>query len=42
MLRGLHEFAQLVLTHAPADAIDRETLAVLEATAAGNPPPVLG
>jgi hypothetical protein len=42
MLIGLPEFARLLLAHAPADAIPPETLLVLEATAAGNPPPVWG
>lgn len=37
MLRGLPEFARLVPTHAPADAIDRETLAVLAATGRRQP-----
>lgn len=40
MLVGLPEFARLVLAHAPRDAIDEETLPILEATARGNPPPV--
>lgn len=40
MLVGLPEFARLVLAHAPPGVIDRETLPILEATAAGHPPPV--
>ncbi|MCL4800807.1 MAG: hypothetical protein KJ025_14535 [Burkholderiales bacterium] len=42
MLVGLPEFARLLLAHAPAGVIDREALPVLEATAAGHPPPVWG
>ena len=42
MLVGLPEFARLVLAHAPPGVIDRETLPVLEATAAGRPPSVWG
>jgi hypothetical protein len=42
MLVGLPEFARLLLTHAPGDAISPDTLPVLEATAAGHPPPVWG
>jgi hypothetical protein len=40
MLMGLPEFARLLLQHAPKDAIDAETLNVLQETAAGNPPSV--
>ena len=40
MCMGLPEFARLVLAHAPADAIEPETRAILEATAAGHPPAV--
>lgn len=40
MLIGLPEFARLLLANAPAQAIDAETLAILEATAGGNPPSV--
>lgn len=39
-LLGLPEFAQLLLAHAPPQAIDPATLTVLQATAAGRPPPV--
>jgi len=42
MLVGLPEFARLVLAHVPPEAIEPETLPILEATAAGNPPPVWG
>lgn len=42
MLIGLPEFARLLLAHAPAGAIAPEASSVLEATAAGNPPPVWG
>jgi hypothetical protein len=40
MLVGLPEFARLVLAHAPPGAIDGNTLPVLQATAAGQPPSV--
>lgn len=40
MLMGLPEFAHLLLRHAPAESIDEETVAILRATAAGNPPAV--
>lgn len=40
MLVGLPEFARLLLAHAPSYAIDAETRSMLEATAAGTPPPV--
>jgi hypothetical protein len=40
MLMGLPQFASLVLSHVQASAIDEPTRAVLEATAAGNPPNV--
>ena len=42
MLSGLPEFARTALAHVPQTAIDEETLAVLEATAAGNPPTIWG
>ena len=42
MLVGLPEFARLVLAHAPPGAIDGNTLPVLQATAAGQPPSVWG
>jgi hypothetical protein len=42
MLMGLPEFASLVLSHVPATVIDEPTRAVLEATAAGNPPNLWG
>jgi hypothetical protein len=38
MLMGLPEFARQVLEHAPEGAIEAETLAILQATAEGNPP----
>jgi hypothetical protein len=40
MLVGLPELAGLLLVHAPPQAIDAETLAILEATAGGHPPSV--
>jgi hypothetical protein len=40
MLTGLPEFARLLLANAPAEAIDAETLKLLRATAAGDPPSV--
>lgn len=40
MLTGLPEFARLLLANAPTQAIDAETLKLLRATAAGNPPSV--
>jgi hypothetical protein len=40
MLRGLPEFARLLLARTPPHAIDAETLSILQATADGNPPPV--
>jgi hypothetical protein len=40
MLTGLPEFARLLLENAPTQAIDAETLELLRATAAGNPPSV--
>ncbi len=40
MLRGLPEFARLLLHNAPAGAIEAQTLDVLRTTAAGNPPSV--
>jgi hypothetical protein len=42
MLMGLPDFARLLLTHAPGQAIDRETLPVLQATAEGHPPSIWG
>ncbi len=39
MLVGLPEFAGLVLAHAPPHAIDSQSRELLEATAAGYPPP---
>lgn len=40
MLTGLPEFAAQALQHVPPHAMDAPTRAVLERTAAGNPPPV--
>ena len=40
MLIGLPEFARLLLAHAPKQAIEPETLPVLQATADGHPPSV--
>jgi hypothetical protein len=42
MLIGLPVFAQLLLVHAPPEAIESKTLAVLQMTAEGNPPSVWG
>jgi hypothetical protein len=42
MLIGLPQFADLLLAYTPHEAIERETLPILEATAAGNRPPVWG
>ena len=42
MLIGLPEFARLLLGHAPPGVIDRDTLPILESTAAGKPPSVWG
>ena len=42
MLVGLPEFARVVLARVPAHAIDETARPVLEATAAGEPPPVWG
>jgi hypothetical protein len=42
MLTGLPAFARAVLLHVPPGTIDAETLAVLQATADGNPPKVWG
>jgi hypothetical protein len=42
MLMGLPTFAQLLLAHTPAEAINRHTLPVLQKTAEGNPPSVWG
>jgi hypothetical protein len=40
MLKGLPEFARLLLEHAPQATADAETLEVLRNTAAGHPPSV--
>ena len=40
MLMGLPEFAQMLLAHAPREAIAPDALLVLQATAEGNPPSV--
>jgi hypothetical protein len=40
MLMGLPEFAQALLAHVPASAIDGPARPILEATAAGSPPSV--
>jgi hypothetical protein len=40
MLMGLPEFARLLLTHAPKEAIDEEALRVLQATANDQMPSV--
>jgi hypothetical protein len=40
MLRGLPEFATLLLAHAPPEAIAPESLPVLQETAAGRPPSI--
>ena len=40
MMRGLPAFATQVLAHAPDAVADPFTLGMLEATAAGAPPPV--
>ena len=40
MLMGLPEFAHLLLAEAPEDAIDSDTLRILQATAEGKPPSV--
>jgi hypothetical protein len=42
MLMGLPTFAQLLLTHAPPQSIEKNTLPVLQTTAEGNPPSVWG
>jgi small-conductance mechanosensitive channel len=42
MLMGLPVFAQLLLVHAPPEAIDSKTVSVLQMTAEGNPPSVWG
>ena len=42
MLMGLPTFAQLLLAHAPLQSIEKNTLAVLQTTAEGNPPSVWG
>lgn len=38
LLLGLPEFAHLVLVHVPTEAIEPDTIAVLQATAEGQPP----
>jgi hypothetical protein len=38
MLVGLPEFAQAVLSNVSTEAIDSNTLSILEATASGFPP----
>ena len=40
MLMGLPVFAQLLLSRAPREAIEKNTLSILQATAEGNPPSV--
>ena len=40
MLMGLPEFARLLLTHAPRQAIEEDSIGILEATANGNPPSI--
>ena len=40
MLIGLPEFAQMLLRNSPRSAIDSRALLLLEATAAGRPPPI--
>lgn len=40
MLMGLPEFARLLLAHAPREALEPETLRVLQETAEGRPPSV--
>lgn len=40
ILMGLPDFAHMVLRLAPRSAIDPKTLTILEATAAGRPPPL--
>ena len=40
MLIGPPEFARLLLSHAPPDAIEAETRLILQARADGNPPSV--
>jgi hypothetical protein len=40
MMARLPEFAQLLLAKAPREAIDGRSLALLEASAAGRPPPI--
>jgi hypothetical protein len=42
MLMGLPVFAQLLLVHAPPEAIEGDTLPVLRMTGEGNPPSVWG
>lgn len=42
MLRGLPEFARLLMRHAPPEVIEPETLSVLRETAVGRPPSVWG
>jgi hypothetical protein len=40
MLMGLPAFAQLLLAHAPREAIEKDVLPLLQSTAEGNPPSV--
>jgi Bacterial PH domain len=40
MLMGLPVFAQLLLAHAPREAIEKDALPLLHSTAEGNPPSV--
>ena len=40
MLTGLPEFAHLLLTHAPGESIEDETLPILHHTANGRPPSI--
>jgi hypothetical protein len=42
MLMGLPAFAQLLLAHAPREAIEKDALPILQSTAEGNPPSVWG
>ena len=42
MLSGLPEFARSVLAHVPQTAIDAQTRATLQTTAAGNQPTISG
>lgn len=40
MLMGLPEFARLLLAGAPRSVVDADSIAILEATARGKPPPI--